>query len=147
MNTYSDIKSFIQKSELIESDFVFTYGTKTGLLGQPHEVANMYVKRQGYKTIGNSWKSVSKAAGCQYVSRLLNLSLAYKVEMFTLEKANYLADRICSLFDPYNTTFLVNGVFYEDGFSCDPIGDATFELSIVMFDNSNIGMLYVEDED
>ena len=42
---------------------------------------------------------------------------------------------------------MVNGSFHESGFSCNPIGTATFELAIVFFDQSNIGLFYIEDED
>jgi len=67
--------------------------------------------------------------------------------MISESKANYIAECIISLVDPHIGIFMVNGSFHDSGFSCNPIGSATFELSIVFYDSSNIGLFYIEDED
>lgn len=147
MHTYSDVLEYLESCNVLEGDFQFYYTSRLGIFGDDFEVADSYTSRHGFRPIGKQWCGVSRSVASDYLSRLLNKSLAYGIEMFPRSKSEFIANRIVSLVDESAGTFMVNGSFYDSGFGCPPIGVATFELAIVFFDQSNIGFFYIEDED
>lgn len=70
----------------------------------------------------------------------------YQSKAMTSERAKNLAEQFLALFE--DARFFTNGIFNENGsHEFNSITDATLDAGVICVNSTNIGILWVEDED
>ncbi|MES2920726.1 MAG: hypothetical protein V4819_04235 [Verrucomicrobiota bacterium] len=115
--------------------------------GEPHAVADAFVSRHGFKPIQKRWSLLDESTAASLISKMLHRSLAYHVEMLSQKTSEHFAHAFRMLFDQFSVTCVSNGSIGQDSAGWAPITASTFEMAVVMYDATKIGMICVEDED
>lgn len=109
-----------------------------------------YVKGLGFHDIGAAWREVDLASAKKILMRILYKDLAYDQELMPLADAQTLADQVIDLCGS-NASFYTNGDYdleeNKQSVEWTPITNATFDTGVIFVGESQIGLLWVEDED
>lgn len=147
METYLELKEFLDGHEGIEGKLTVARTANAFPTLSGTENADRYVQTLGFAALGNHWHELDRSQAVELLSRMLHLSLAYKIEMMPQKTAHHVADRFISLFNTWNSTYLSNGQIAEGLASWNPITKSTMEMALVVSDAEWIGVVCVEDED
>jgi len=111
-------------------------------------IADSFVANLGFKPLGKAWREINRTTASALAQHVLYRDLAYQSRLMEQKTAAFIAEKFLALFSPYTCRFLTNGSINEHNMlGWDPISDSTFDHGIVVFDEKNIGMVWVEDED
>lgn len=121
------------------------------------ELLDGYVSDLGFNKIGKGWVEIDRRLAVMILVDVLHRDMAYDHEVMNLRDANFAAEAFVQLFVE-KARFFTNGsrgniesVERPNGLrigpSWNPITNATFDAGVVAFDGSQIGLLWVEDED
>jgi len=111
-------------------------------------IVDSFVVSLGFKPPGKGWLQIDRAKAAALVEHILYKDLAYQYPLMEQNKAAFIAESFLALFSTHTCKFLTNGSINEkDMLTWDPISDSIFDHGLVAFDNENIGIIWVEDED
>ncbi|MCF6443067.1 hypothetical protein L1077_26940 [Pseudoalteromonas luteoviolacea] len=147
METYEEIKSFLDSHEDIEGILTVDMDLIREPSKSKFECADRYVQKFGFNGLDKRWHILNKEEAAESLSMILHKSLAYSVEMMPLKTAKHIADKFLCQFDPRNSKFLSNGHISEHSASWNPITQSTMEMAVVVIDGKSIGIICAEDED
>ena len=112
--------------------------------------ANVFMNRWGFQSDGE-WEPISRRDVLRVWTRTLHRHLAYKnAEIMPKADAESLATRFHALFDSESSIYLANRDVpgLDEEIACGgTITSATFDLGAIALDATNIGCIWVEDED
>ena len=147
METYQDIKTFLDAHESIEGTLTLDRASMEHPSQIANENADRYVRSLGFAGLGLQWQDLGKVQAIDLLTKMLHRSLAYKVEMMPLKTAKHVSERFISQFNPRNSIYLSNGDIAENSASWNSITKSTMEMALVVMDEKTIGIVCVEDED
>ncbi len=106
-------------------------------------------EEQEFNSLGDAWKSLSRAEAEGLLGRLLHLDIAYGSEVLEPERARELAARFCELFGPEARFFSNAGAQAHTGvsWSSSPLTWATFDIGVGACGAGLVGLVVVMDED
>jgi hypothetical protein len=119
------------------------------------DLADLAVQAVGLRPLGEHWLEVSESDAEAIAIRLLQRDLASQVEIMPLAEATALATGLLLLVPPPFACF-TNGDWADafrdesdtgEGFSFDPISDATLDAGIVCVGDGCTAIFWVEDEE
>jgi len=110
------------------------------------EIIDDYVATLGFSTLRGKWIAIDRTVAQSLLTVVLHKDLAYKMEAMTLDFASTAAKCFIDIFSK-EARFFTNGTWLNDTAGWTPITNATFDAGVVAFDELQIGVLWVEDED
>lgn len=106
-----------------------------------------FVAKFDFIGLSEGWKEIDGRTAKEITSEVIFRDLAHGVEMTTEERASRLAEQFLNNFT-LQPRFFTNGIFESGSLSSwYPISGSTFDTGVVCFDDKNIGILWVQDED
>jgi hypothetical protein len=150
MPTLEEIAALVQADGRASGNVQLLHSSSLHLVASETatDIANRLVQGFGFHAIDpRSWSQLDGAAASGVAQRLLNEDLAYKSELLPGKTASYYADQLIAGLSPYKARFFCNAEFSGSSVQWDPIGDATFEIALVGFDEDAGFLLYAHAED
>lgn len=117
----------------------------------PGEVADFddLAERAGLKLLGRAWVEVDAARAKRILVALLHKDLAYKSEVMTEHRADWLANEFLGTFGKYDVRFATNTLDVPDTFPFvwEPATEFTFDSGVAVIGEPGAGVYWVADED
>jgi len=111
-------------------------------------IADSFVASLGFKILGKAWREIERKEAADLVDHILYRDLAYQAPLMEKKTAAFIAEGFLALFSPHGSRYYTNGsIDQQNMLGWDPISHSTFDHGIVAFDDKNIGIVWVEDED
>lgn len=106
-------------------------------------------RRAGLEPLGRAWVEVDAARAKQILVALLHKDLAYKSEVMTERRAQWLANEFVLGFGKYDVRFASNSAGMPDGFpfAWTPATQFTFDSGVAIIGEAGSGIYWVADED
>nr|MDO8110603.1 hypothetical protein [Candidatus Sigynarchaeota archaeon] len=108
-------------------------------------IINQFVLKCGAHPIAH-WRLIQIETAEAILTRILWKDLAYSQERMNFSTAKRLTVDFFNNFVP-PMLYLTNGEKSAQGYTWDPITEATFDGGVIVFDGQKVGMLWVADED
>ena len=147
MQTFEEIKNFLEEDACIECAFTVDITPRNNDNGQSFEAVDKYVTSLGFKPIGKAWKLLDKESLLDLLAKMCHKSMAYSVEMMSMEAARQIAEAFVAQFNPTNALYFANGSISEGSAGWTSITKSTMEMAIVVMDSDKTGIICCEDED
>lgn len=109
-----------------------------------------FVMDVGFSPLADRWRYIFRKEAREILHRILERDLAYQSPIMSSTRAAVLADSFVRLFSRVEAQFCTNFESSPKGSgsrSGSGITEATFDEGIVAYDNQNIGLVWVQDED
>jgi hypothetical protein len=109
-----------------------------------------FIIELGFSPLGDQWRYICRKEAREILHRILERDLAYQSPIISSARAELLADSFVRLFSRVDAQFCTNYSWSPKGSrsrSGSGITQATFDEGIVAYDNQNIGLVWVQDED
>jgi hypothetical protein len=114
----------------------------------PEPVADDFVTSFGFKPIGKAWRIVKRSEPLDTIFCILYRDLAYQRPLMDQKTARFIAESFLHLFFPYSGKYCTNGSLDERNMlGWTPITASTSDHGIVAFDQQQVGIVWVQDED
>ena len=121
------------------------------MLLQPGEARDLdeVARIAGLEPLGRAWVEVDAAHARQFLVAILHRDLAYKREVMTEHRAEWLAREFLRSFGKFNSRFATNSPDMPDTFpfSWTPATEFTFDAGIAVMGEAGTGVYWVADED
>lgn len=118
---------------------------------QPGEAEDLddVARIAGLEPLGRAWVDVDEARARQFLVAILHKDLAYKREVMTQHRAEWLAGEFLSSFGKFSSRFATNSADMPDTFpfSWTPATDFTFDAGVAVMGEAGCGVYWVADED
>ncbi|WP_020386947.1 hypothetical protein [Kribbella catacumbae] len=118
---------------------------------QPHEAEDFddIARIAGLEPLGRAWVEVDADRARQFLAAILHKDLAYKREVMTEHRAEWLAGEFLRAFGKFNSRFATNSADMPDvfPFSWAPATEFTFDAGIAVMGEAGSGVYWVADED
>lgn len=107
-----------------------------------------YVQSLDFTGLGDRWMTVSRQVAIEILLSILTHDLAYRSKMMEISEAMTYANSLLSFYT-HKIQFFTNGDLFQDNGvqGWNPISKSTFDTGIVIVDEDQIGIVWVEDED
>jgi hypothetical protein len=116
-------------------------------VGTKRVKVDSYIANFGFLPLGHEWRYINKKEATRILRFILESGLAYGTTLMTPARADLLADSFLRLFSRTESRYCSNGLLTRSGGSSNPITNSTFDHGIVAYDDQNIGIAWVQDED
>ena len=117
----------------------------------PGEVASFddLAQRAGLEPLGRAWLEVDAERARQILIALLHKDLAYKGEVMTKNRAEWLAGEFVGSFGKDDVRFATNTADMPDTFpfAWEPATEFTFDAGVAVMGKAGAGVFWVADED
>lgn len=148
METIAEIAKFLEQENETSACPIIDVRFRSDRFEVAQEILATYVSSLGFRSIDQHWKSVPKSQVKEILCGLLHRDLAYSEEIMSLATARHIATEFLACFDSDSNYVFSNALFENNRLgSWFPLSKATFEVAIVIYDNHNIGIIYVDAED
>ena len=113
------------------------------------EILDLFTSQMGYLAIGDRWKEIDQVAAKKILVFILTKDLAYSAKIMPIEQAEKISTKIFNLFKN-NCKFFTNALFvnnYSALSAWDSLTQATFDTGVIFISDTQMGILWVKDED
>jgi hypothetical protein len=122
--------------------------------GESFQILDAFLQRQGMQPLGSKWREISREAAFRHVCVLLHEDSAHHGYIMSKKRAMELATEVLATVAAaryFTNADLQDGLVQWgsdfSGLSFDPITKATLDSGVVMINETEIGLFWVEDED
>ncbi|MFE5308566.1 hypothetical protein [Isoptericola sp. NPDC056605] len=103
----------------------------------------------GLTPLGRAWVEIDRGRAERFLAGLLRFDLAYKSEVMTQHRADWLAGEFVRAFGRYDVRFATNSPDLPDrtAFGWDPATEHTFDAGLAVIGTMGSAIYWVADED
>ncbi|MBD2595317.1 hypothetical protein H6G74_13390 [Nostoc spongiaeforme FACHB-130] len=113
------------------------------------EILDLFVRQIGYVGIGDRWQKITQTAAKKIIVFVLTKDLAYSSKIMQIEEAEKISHQVFNLFQ-LHCNFFTNAEFvnnYSAMIAWDSLTPATFDTGVIFVTETQMGILWVKDED
>ena len=148
METIAEIAKFLEQENETSACPIIDVRLRSDRFEVAQEILNAYVSSLGFRSIDRHWESIPKSQVKEILCGLLHRDLAYSEEIMSLATAQHIAAKFLACFDSDSDRVFSNARFENNRLSSwFSLSKATFDVAIVIYDDHNIGIIYVDAED